>query len=225
MTVVDAAAALAARVRAGLAAHADPLYVLGTVAARSPGKPVLGVRIPLLRDAVRQSLKQLRPDTAVVFAAADLLWRGRAHEEELAAAMMLRLAKVRADADLVRGWAPLLDNWLSVDELGGAVGEALVDSPVLIDELRFLADSPSPWQRRLYVVALIRPVREGLDPAKAGQLVAVLQDDARTVRKAAIWLITNVVKARADAASQFAAVWPAAAPRALTRLLDHPPGA
>jgi hypothetical protein len=215
------AAALAAEVRSGLAAGADPEYVAGTVIARRPGKQVLGVRIPLLRDAVREPLRRHRPGRPVVLGAADLLWFGAAHEEELAAAMMLRLAKARPTGDLVRRWAPLLDNWLSVDELGGGVGEALLADPALLDDLAFLAGSASPWQRRLYVVALIRPIRDGLDPVKAGRLVALLTDGEVPVRKAAAWLISTAIKARPDAAAQFAAVWPATAPAALTRLIDR----
>lgn len=214
---------MAAQIRAGLAAVSDSSCISAMVAARSPGKPVLGVRIPLLRNAVRQSLKVANLDAPTVLAAADLLWHGSAHEEELAAAMMLRLAKVRADAVLVRSWAPLLDNWLSVDEFGGVIGDALMDHPGMLADLVFLPESESVWQRRLYVVALIRPVREGLDPAKAGHLVEVLQDEARMVRKASIWLITNVLKARPAAAEEFLAVWPATAPKALTRMLERAP--
>ena len=58
---------------------------------------------------------------------------------------------------MIRRWAGWLDNWLSVDELGGCLGEALVDDPALLAEVQFLAGSASPWQRRLYVVGLIRP--------------------------------------------------------------------
>ncbi len=110
-----------------------------------------------------------------------------------------------------------------MDELGGCLGEALVADPAMLDEVEFLARSASSWGRRLYVVALIRPVRAGLDPAAAGRLVEVMQDDAKMVRKASVWLISNVVKARPAAAAQFLAVWPASAPKPLTRLLERAP--
>jgi 3-methyladenine DNA glycosylase AlkD len=205
----------------------DPLYVAGTVAARSPGKPVLGIRIPLLRGAVRDALRLARRDSRVtpdaVREAGEALWHGQFHEEELAACMLLRLSGVRVTAGMIRRWAGWLDNWLSVDELGGCLGEALVDDPALLNEVEFLAGSTSPWERRLYVVGLIRPVRDGLDPAAAGRLVQVMQDDAKPVRKASMWLISNVVKARPSAAAQFLAVWPSSAPKPLTRLLERVP--
>jgi 3-methyladenine DNA glycosylase AlkD len=222
------AAGLARDVTGRLRDLADPGYVAGTVAARSPGKPVLGIRIPLLRGAVRDALRLARRSDGgftadAVPAAAEALWRGQFHEEELAACMLLRLSGVRVTAGNIRRWAGWLDNWLSVDELGGCLGEALVDDPALLAEVESLAGSASPWQRRLYVVGLIRPVREGLDPAAAGRLVQVMQDDAKPVRKASVWLISNVVKARPSAAAQFLAVWPSSAPRPLTRLLERVP--
>jgi NADPH:quinone reductase-like Zn-dependent oxidoreductase len=46
------------------------------------------------------------------------VWHGRDHEDELAACMLLRLAELAIPTEMIRRWAPLLDNWLSVDELG-----------------------------------------------------------------------------------------------------------
>jgi len=217
---------LARDITTALQALADPEYVPGTVAARSPGKPVLGVRIPLLRSAVRTALRQAQHRGMTADGrreAAEALWHGRFHEEELAACMLLRLSGTGLTAGMVRRWAGWLDNWLSVDELGGCLGEALVAEPGLLGEVEFLARSASEWERRLYVVGLIRPVRDGLDPADAGRLVEVMQDPAMPVRKASRWLITAVVKARPSAAGEFLAVWPASAPRPLTRLLQRVP--
>ena len=217
---------LAGDITAGLQAAADPEYVAGTVAARSPGKPVLGVRIPLLRGAVRTALRQPQHRGVTVDGvreAAEALWHGQFHEEELAACMLLRLSGTGLTAGMVRRWAGWLDNWLSVDELGGRLGEALVAEPGLLGEVEFLARSASAWERRLYVVGLIRPVRDGLDPADAERLVEVMQDAAVPVRKASRWLITAVVKGRPSAAGEFLAVWPATAPRPLTRLLESVP--
>ncbi|MFJ6199181.1 DNA alkylation repair protein [Micromonospora sp. NPDC092111] len=221
--VTDSAERFAADVRAGLRQHADPTYVAGTVAARSPGKPVLGVRIPLLRGAVRTALKCAAGDEATVRVVADRLWHGVAHEEELAACMLLRLAGTRITASTVAQWAPSLDNWLSVDELGGCLGEAITDDPGMLVDLSSLARSESPWQRRLYVVGLIKPVRDGLDPGGLPLLVSVMQDDAKPVRKASAWLLGAVLKVRPSAAPQFLAVWPPGAPRLLTRLLERVP--
>ncbi|MEV6927092.1 DNA alkylation repair protein [Dactylosporangium sp. NPDC051485] len=224
----DAAVALAAAVRAGLRGHADAGYVAGTVAARSPGKPVLGVRIPLLRGAVRTGLRAVTPrrgraDAVLVRQAATLLWHGETHEEELAACMLLRLAEVAPTGQMLAGWAPLLDNWLSVDELGGVLGAAIHTGVLMVGEVVWLAGSVSVWQRRLFLVALITPIRFGLDPAGVPNLAAVLHDSAKPVRKAAAWLISATVKARPDAAAQFRALLPHGEPLPLVRLLGPGP--
>ncbi|MGI5243103.1 DNA alkylation repair protein [Dactylosporangium sp. CA-139066] len=202
-----AAATLAAAVRAGVRQHADPEYVAGTVAARRPGKPVLGVRIPLLRGVVRAALRVVTPrrgcaEPGLVRAAATLLWHGDVHEDELAACMLLRLAGVAPTPAMLAGWVPLLDNWLSVDELGGVLGAAVQSGQLVVDDVTGLAGG-SVWQRRLFLVALITPVRAGLDPQAVPRLADVLPDPAQPVRKAALWLITAVLKTRPAAAEQF----------------------
>lgn len=222
---MDPVAALVADVRAGLRERADPEYVQGTVAARSPAKPVLGVRIPLLRDAVKAGLKRAHPgrapaDPKVVLAAADVLWHGAVHEEELAACKMLRLAELTMTATLIHRWAALLDNWLSVDEMGAVVGDSLVADLSLLDRLVPLAVSSSSWERRLYVVSLIAPVKAGLlHPARVPHLASVLGDADKPVRKASTWLINQAVKARPAAAGEFREVLPGQEPKPLVRLL------
>jgi len=217
---------LVADVRAGLREHADQSYVQGTVAARNPGKPVLGVRIPLLRGSVSAGLKRARTgrvsvDPTVVLAAADVLWHGEDHEDELAACMMLRLTDLTMPAEMIHRWAALLDNWLSVDELGGVVGLSLVAAPMLLGKLAPLASSASPWQRRLYIVSLIRPIRLGLTPVDVPGLVALLKDTEKPVRKASVWLINEALKARPEAAAEFREILPGPEPKPLIRILDR----
>ncbi|MGW5569656.1 DNA alkylation repair protein [Nocardia thailandica] len=213
-------------VEQGLREHADPDYVAGTVAARHPGKPVLGVRIPLLRATVKAALKNAgitgrTPDPVTVCAAAEALWHGEVHEAELAGSMMLRLTETRMPAPMILRWARLLDNWLSVDELGGVVGVSLVEDPALLQQLHPLAVSVSIWQRRLYVVALIRPVRAGLSPAEVPELASLMGERDPVIRKATTWLINEAIKARrAEAAAQFRVLLPGADPKPLVRILD-----
>lgn len=205
--------------RLAVRALEDSSYVAGTVAARRPGKPVLGIRIPVLRGAVRQILTRHKPSPSVVQAAADALWHGAFHEEELAACMLLRLTHTHPPPDLVRRWAEALDNWLSVDELAGCVGEMLAASPGRLADLVFLAQQPSAWQRRLYVASLITPIRCGLDPRQVPYLAEVICDGRKPVRAAATWLLRSTLKARPGAAAEFAAIWSPEMPKSLTRLI------
>ncbi len=67
---------------------------------------MLGIRIPLLRSAVREALRLARRDDGltpdVVREAAEALWHGQFHEEELAACMLLRLSGARVTAGMIR---------------------------------------------------------------------------------------------------------------------------
>lgn len=211
---------MAAAVRAGLGEAADPGYVEGIVRARRPGKTVLGVRIPLLRAAVRTAARAARADPATIVAAADLLWRGVHHEDELAGCMLLRVTGTPVTATLVAGWAALLDNWLSVDELGGCLGDVLTTDPDGFADVAFLLGG-SVWARRLYVVAAIRPIRAGLQPAAVPDLVTVMQQPDPPIRKAAAWLLRDVLAKRPAAVEEFLSIWPADAAGPLTRTLHQ----
>ncbi|MGN2642392.1 DNA alkylation repair protein [Nocardia takedensis] len=214
---------LVAAIETGLAGRADPDYVPGTAAARHPGKPVLGVRIPLLRGTVKAALKSADLDDggAVVFGASEVLWHGRVHEAELAAAMMLRLTGTTMSATAIERWATGLDNWLSVDELGPVVGMSLLADPALVADLAaMLSGSESVWQRRLYVVALIGPVKAGLSPTEVPALAELMRDPRPPLRKACLWLINQALKARPDAAAQFREVLAGEEPQSVARLLD-----
>ena len=208
MNTDDPGAALAREVSEQLRVLADAGLVAGIVESRSPGKPVLGIRIPPLRDAVR---------------AAERLWFGESHEQELAAAMMLRLTAAAYDPDLVGRWAVNLDNWLSVDELGGWVAAAVAGGEVDPQAITPLAAADSPWQRRLYVVSLITVLRGDLDPAKVPELIALCHDRAKPVRMAVAWLIKDVLKWRPAAAGLFLDATDRPYPAPVLRLLERVP--
>lgn len=220
----ETGAALAQEVSERLRKLADPGLVAGIVESRrNPGKPVLGIRIPPLRAAVLTSLKTHRPAPMEVVRAAERLWFGESHEEELAACMMLRLTKAPCDPDLVGRWAVNLDNWLSVDELGGWIGEGVAAGTVDLRALTPLAVAESPWQRRLYVVSLITVLRGDLDPAAVPELLALFHDPAKPVRMAVTWLIKDVLKKRPTAAELFLAASERTYPAPVLRLLERVP--
>jgi 3-methyladenine DNA glycosylase AlkD len=220
----DTALALADDIADRLRALADPSLVDGIVESRSPGKPVLGIRIPPLRAAVRSGLKEARLGRDEDLAnAAEQLWFAQFHEEELAACMILRLTRTPCSPGLVARWAVNLDNWLSVDELGGWVGEAVAAGHLEPRHLAPLAGADSPWQRRLYVVSLIPALRGDLDPAAVPELVELLHDTDKPVRMAVAWLIKSVLKGRPQASALFLAAADRPLPAPVRRLLDRVP--
>jgi 3-methyladenine DNA glycosylase AlkD len=217
----DPGAELAGTVSERLSELADQDYARGAAASRRPGKPTLGVAIPLLRSAVLAQVRPCRGRPDLVLAAADVLWHGSYHEEELAACMALRLTGGRLQAPQAVGWAELLDNWLSTDELSGCLSESLTDDLRVLPRLRSLADSISPWQRRLYVAALIKPVCHGLDPGDIPGLPLLLKDRRQPVQKAFRWMIRRAAKQRPTSLREFGRVFDAETPGPLIRLVER----
>ncbi|MFD9514445.1 DNA alkylation repair protein [Streptomyces mirabilis] len=215
------AEALADSITAELVGLANAEYARGVLGARSPGKEPLGVAIPRLRAAVRTQWRRVRHlDGGELLTAADVLWRGSSHEQELAGCMLLRLSGTLVGIRQLRGWAPLLDNWLSVDELAGCLGEAIETRPELLQECGFLALDTSPWARRLYLAGVIRPVSRGLSAAAVPHLAMLFEDNRHPVRKASVWLLRATLKARPAAASEFAAVQRPGTPASLARMVE-----
>lgn len=215
------AEALADSIAAELVGLADADYARGVLGARSPGKEPLGVAIPLLRATVRTQWRRVRHlDGEALLAAADALWYGSSHEQELAGCMLLRLSGTLVGVRELHRWAPLLDNWLSVDELAGCLGAAIEAYPELLQECGFLALDTSPWTRRLYLAGMIRPVSRGLSAAAVPHLAPLFEDNRHPVHKASVWLLRAVLKARPAAASEFAAVQRPGTPKGLARTIE-----
>ncbi len=223
MDTDDTGLALAQGIADRLRVLADRSLVDGIVESRRPGKPVLGIRIPPLRAAVRDALKAHLDAAGDPACAAERLWFAQFHEEELAACMMLRLARASCDAGLVARWAVNLDNWLSVDELGGWVGVAVAAGQVAPQQLAPLAGADSPWQRRLYVVSFITVLQGDLDPATVPELVELFHDSDRPVRMAVVWLVKSVLKGRPQASGLFLGASDRQFPAPVRRLLERVP--
>lgn len=202
---------------------ADPSLVDGIIESRSPGKPVLGIRIPVLRAAVHSALKARLGEAGDPACAAERLWFAQFHEEELGACMILKQARVPCDVGLVARWAVNLDNWLSVDEFGGWVGAAAASGQVEPKQLAPLAGADSPWQRRLYVVSLITALRGDLDPAAVPELVELFHDSDKPVRMAVVWLVKSVLKSRPQASGLFLGASDRPFPAPVRRLLERGP--
>lgn len=179
---------------ATLLASGDLATADGIARARQPTKPVLGIRIPQLRTVVRDVTSQLdTTQLAEIGEVAKRLWAGNYHEEELAACMLLGLTRTVLQLPDILRYARSLDNWLSVDELGGCVGDLCVSGGASVLSLDILRRSERFWARRLYVVGLIRPARLGIDTAEASRRVAQLaSDESAYVTRATAWFLREV---------------------------------
>jgi 3-methyladenine DNA glycosylase AlkD len=192
---VDAeAAAITAALRA-LAAELTVVPVIKT------SRPFYGARVGDLRATAAGWLRAHPGATpAEVAALADRLWRAGIREEQLVACFLLardRAALAATDPGRVRDWTALLDNWETTDQLGMNVLGPLVaaDPAGRLGLLRQLAGDPSPWPRRLALVACTRLARaDGAArwwPEVAELLTGLAGDREAAMPKACSWVLRS----------------------------------
>jgi 3-methyladenine DNA glycosylase AlkD len=176
-------------------------------------RPFYGARVGDLRATARWWLREHRQATAgQVAELADRLWRAGIREEQLVACFLLAghpAALAATPPGRVRTWTGLLDNWETTDQLGMNVLGPLVglDPGDRFGELEALAAHPSPWARRLALVACTRLARDpgtaGCWPRVAALLLALAGDRAAALPKASSWVLRSWLAARPDQVAAF----------------------
>ena len=196
MTVdLDAEAAATTAALRALAPELTSVPVIKT------SRPFYGARVGDLRATAAGWLRAHPGATpAQVAGLADRLWRTGVREEQLVACFLLardRAALAATDPGQLRSWTALLDNWETTDQLGMNVLGPLVaaDPAAHLGLLTALADDPSPWARRLALVACIRLARAD-DPARwwpaVAELVLALAGDRQAaLPKASSWVLRS----------------------------------
>jgi 3-methyladenine DNA glycosylase AlkD len=164
-------------------------------------RPFYGARVGDLRATAAGWLRAHPGATpAQVAGLADRLWRTGVREEQLVACFLLArdpAALAATGPGLVRSWTALLDNWETTDQLGMNVLGPLVaaDPAAHLEVLAALAGDPSPWARRLALVACTRLARTD-DPARwwpaVAELVLALAGDRQAaLPKASSWVLRS----------------------------------
>jgi 3-methyladenine DNA glycosylase AlkD len=180
--------------RARLEQNAEPANEAGMRRVIPSALPAHVVRVPELRR-IASEWRSANKDVAAedLITLADALWATGWREEMLLALMVLsrsRPALHLLDWPAVERWSAQIDNWEHVDQCASAVtGPLLLARPQLIDAVRRLAVSDSPWQRRLAIVTLIQATRH--DAAWLPELDAMATkltgDKGPSLRKAVAW--------------------------------------
>jgi 3-methyladenine DNA glycosylase AlkD len=208
-------AEVAAALRAGLPALADPEYLDGQRRIAPGLGPTAGVRNPLLTAitrGLRARTRRDRPSTLLDIAgrllrdellelhwlAFDLLDRAMTGEPERA-------------WQLVRAEARTASDWITVDSLAHVAGRGVLAEPFRWAELEQLVYSPSRWERRLAAstVATIPFVDRvaGRRPAFAARGLGIIGDligdDEPDVQKALSWALRNLAGIDRDAVVAF----------------------
>jgi 3-methyladenine DNA glycosylase AlkD len=188
----------AAAVTAALRALAPEPTVVPII---KTSRPFYGARVGDLRATAAGWLRAHPGATPEQVAGlANRLWHAGVREEQLVACFLLardRAALAAADAERLRGWTALLDNWETTDQLGMSVLGPLVagDPAGRLGLLRSLAADRHPWARRLALVACTRLARaDGAArwwPDVAELLLGLAGDRAAALPKASSWVLRS----------------------------------
>ncbi len=196
--------ALAAQIRAALAARADPERAPGKQAYMKSEMPFLGISVPTVRSVARATAKAARvTDGAVLRDAALALWDGAAYREERYAAMaLLDLPGASVDARVV----PIIEHmvrtgrwWDYTDELAHRVAGLHDRDPIPTAALvgRWSTDEDM-WIRRIAIISQLGR-RERVDRVLLTAVIAPnLPDTEFFIRKAIGWALREYARVDPD---------------------------
>lgn len=203
--------AVAARLRNGLAALADPEYLEGQRLV-APGIGLThGVRSPLLSATVRSFATATRLDSpSTLLSVADRLLREPELEARWFAIRMLDRT-VRTDPErtwqLIRRAGREAADWITVDTLAHPAARGIATEPYRWAELEQLVYAPSRWERRLVgsTIATL-PFADriaGRAPTVSGHALPILRmligDAEPDVQKALAWAYRSLTIVDRDA--------------------------
>ncbi|HXV94442.1 MAG TPA: DNA alkylation repair protein, partial [Pseudonocardia sp.] len=188
---------LAARVRQGLAARADPAAAPAMQAYMKSGMPFLGVAKPG-RAALVRELAPLLGDTAEVEAAAGELWDAAEFREEryLAVTLARRLPPEPRRLPAYRHWVVTGAWWDLVDEIAAhLVGPALREHPEQVGPVvRTWVDDPDRWLRRTAVICQLHSAERTDLALLTAAVEANLADRDFFLRKAIGWALRQYAR-------------------------------
>ena len=221
---VAPATALAAAVRAGLAARADPAAAPAMQAYMKSAMPFRGVAAPARAALVRELGPPAR-DPAVALAAAEELWDAAAYREEryVATALARRAPPAGGRLPLYRHWIVTGAWWDHVDEIAHhLVGPALLAQPDAVGRaLRVWARDPDRWLRRAAVIAQLG-ARERTDRALLTEAIeANLDDGDFFLRKGIGWALRQYARVDPAWVRDFVTAHPALSPLSRKEALRH----
>jgi 3-methyladenine DNA glycosylase AlkD len=214
---------LADRLRAGLAARADPAAAPAMQAYMKSAMPFRGVPKPV-RTALLRQVAPL-PDAAAVVAAADTLWDGAAYHEERYLAIALART-LPPDPDRLPAWERWIRTgawWDLVDEIAAhLVGPLLRTHPARAEPVvRSWIDADDRWLRRTSVVAQLG-ARSATDLALLADAIEANQDDPDFfLRKAIGWALRQYARTDPAWVRAFVAAHPRLSPLSRREALRH----
>ena len=184
------------RLRAELAAAADPLKAAGMQAYMKSATPYRGVNLPQVR-AISRGVFDAMPATCDEWRETVLeLWRGARYREERYAALMLARSKRHRDC-LTPDSMPMLEEmvvtgawWDYVDEIAGLAGDLLRKHPTQIrPRMRAWSTDVNMWKRRVSIICQLSFKRETDLELLYANIEPNLSDREFFIRKAIGWAL------------------------------------
>jgi 3-methyladenine DNA glycosylase AlkD len=195
-----------AAITAMLVSRRDPSYEAGMRRTVPSQQPAHSVRVPqIYKTAAEWRREHKDASLEEVFELCDALWAiGWREERRVAIEFVLRSQPAMAAIEWNRleGWSADIDNWELVDHLSDVTGRLLIERPELIERVRRLEESESPWQRRLVLVTLIIAFMKSQDGWLRPELEAMAErlrkDPHPLVRRAVVWARDRLAKDHLD---------------------------
>jgi len=183
------------QIRGRLAALVDPAYRAQLQRLVPTDAPLLGVRVPALRQLAKELDREHALDDAAAIALLHAVGKRRCREELLLAIFIVarskrRVAKVTwRDLDV---WVDAIDNWEVCDQLAMTIARGRLDDDGALARLAAWAESPNVWRRR-FAVATVATAR--LPARDVERVLARVADDAHPmVKKAVAWARRELLK-------------------------------
>jgi len=165
---------------------------------------VIGVMVPDSR-AIAKDYKNM--NTYDMYNFFDELWNSNIHEEKSLAIHILQQYKKKFNLETWRFLKQRLDKaktWDHIDALATDVfAEILLKNPYLMTEIKEMASSRNPWERRLAIESTLKMIRKNKIDLTLRLAEKLVYDENTYVQKGAGWMIREAGKKNRLAVREF----------------------
>lgn len=198
-----------------LEALADPAKAAEMLAYHKAPRRYLGVSVPQITE-LADGWRATRTVEERV-ALADALWQTDIHEARVAAAKLLRQARMRPDEAawaLICSWVPQFDAWAIADHACDAGQRRLLADPSRVETVESWTTSEHMWSRRAALVItlpwakmnFLKPQDLEIRERVLGWAASYVTDRDWFIQKAVGWWLRDLSKHDADRVRAFLAI-------------------
>ena len=198
-----------------LEALADPAKAAEMLAYHKAPRRYLGVSVPQITE-LADGWRATRTVEERV-ALADALWHTDIHEARIAAAKLLRQARMRPDDGawaLICSWVPQFDAWAIADHACDAGQRRLLADPSRVETVESWTTSEHMWSRRAALVItlpwakmnFLKPQDLEIRERVLGWAASYVTDRDWFIQKAVGWWLRDLSKHDADRVRAFLAI-------------------